>query len=95
MLGEAFATEANLTALMGEKRTSYEQRLKERLEKRRQRQEAGMSKEDIDRIEAEEDAEAEAETQKETSGNALADLEVKCEVSQLNFGRGSRIILAQ
>lgn len=77
MLGEASETEANLTALMGEKRSSYEQRLKERLEKRRQRQEAGMSEKDIKRVEEEEDAQAEAEAQKTTSGNALADLEVE------------------
>ena len=76
LLGEAFQTEANLTALMGENRASYEQRLKERLEKRRQRQEAGMAEEEIERIEAEEDAQAEAHAQEAASGNAIADLEV-------------------
>lgn len=68
--------DTNLKSLLGATKEEQEKRLKERLEKRKQRAAAGMSEEQIEKLETEEDKEFEEAVAKKTTGNALEDLQV-------------------
>ncbi|XP_070192500.1 trichohyalin-like isoform X3 [Littorina saxatilis] len=74
LLGDALNNEATLKKLIGENREEYERKLKERLEKRRQRLAEGMSKEECDRLEKEEE-EQEEEEARQRRRNVLEDLQ--------------------
>lgn len=54
----------------------HKKRLKEKLEKRRQRLKEGMSKDDVEKMEAEEDEQFENELKEEASVNPLIKLMV-------------------
>ncbi|RMX39987.1 hypothetical protein pdam_00022972 [Pocillopora damicornis] len=60
LLGEGFEMDANLRKLMGENKARYEEKLKERLAKRRERLAQGLTPDDDDEAELE-DGEAEGE----------------------------------
>ncbi|XP_076469710.1 uncharacterized protein LOC143300038 [Babylonia areolata] len=74
LLGEALNNEATLKKLMGDSRDEYERKLRERLEKRRQRMAEGMSEEECRRLEEEEE-EREAEEARQRRRDVLQDLE--------------------
>ena len=74
LLGEMAAI--NLMSLMGENRAQQKQRQVERLNKRAELKEQGMSEEEIAKLEAEEDIQAEEAAKKTSTGNTLQDVEV-------------------
>ncbi|KAL8585441.1 hypothetical protein ACOMHN_024602 [Nucella lapillus] len=73
LLGDALNNEATLKKLMGDNREEYERKLRERLERRKQRLAEGMSEEEIDRLEREEE-EQEEEEARQRRRNVLQDL---------------------
>ena len=76
LLGSAFDAQANLQELMGQNKARYKERMKEKLEKRRQRLKEGMSKDEVTKLEAEEDQQFEEELKKEANVNPLVNLMV-------------------
>ena len=74
LLGAAFDAESNLQDLMVQNKARYKERMKEKLEKRRQRLKEGMSKDEVSKMEAEEDEQFEEELKKEASLNPLIKL---------------------
>jgi len=76
LMGKLLKNDANVQSLLGATKEQQERRLKERLEKRKQRQAAGLSEEEINDIEEKEEKEFEEEVAKKTTGNALQDLQV-------------------
>lgn len=76
LMGKLLKNEANVQTLLGASKEEQEKRLKERLEKRRQRKEAGMKEEEIKELETKEEEQFEEEISKQSSGNALQDLQV-------------------
>lgn len=61
---------------MGQSKARYKERMKEKLEKRRQRLKEGMSKDDVSKLEAEEDKQFEEELKQEAKTNPLLKLVV-------------------
>ena len=61
---------------MVQNKARYKERMKEKLEKRRQRLKEGMSKDEVSKMEAEEDKQFEEELKKEASLNPLIKLVV-------------------
>ena len=76
LMGNLLKNDANVQSLLGASKEEQERRLKERLEKRKQRKDAGMSEEEISELEQKEETEFEEEIAKKTTGNALQDLQV-------------------
>ena len=76
LIGNLLKNDANVQSLLGASKEEQERRLKERLEKRKQRKDAGMSEEEISELEQKEETEFEEEIAKKTTGNALQDLQV-------------------
>ncbi|OWF34681.1 hypothetical protein KP79_PYT11450 [Mizuhopecten yessoensis] len=74
LLGDAFEDQELLKKLMGESKEDQERKLKERLEKRRQRKAQGMSEEECDRLEQQDIEKDEAEERKRRR-NILGDLQ--------------------
>ncbi|XP_069101140.1 trichohyalin-like isoform X2 [Argopecten irradians] len=74
LLGDAFEDQELLKKLMGETREEQERKMKERLEKRRQRKAQGMSDEECDRLE-QEDIEKEEIEERKRRRNILGDLQ--------------------
>ncbi|XP_013408861.1 trichohyalin [Lingula anatina] len=73
LLGEALKNKETLEKLMGDSRAEQKQKLRERLERRRQRLADGMSEEEAKKLEQEEIAQEEEEEKKRR--NVLLDLE--------------------
>ena len=67
----------NLQSLLGSTTEDQEKRFKDKLELRKQRQAEGMSDEEIQKLEAEEDKKFEEDNSKSSKGNVLLDLEVQ------------------
>ncbi|XP_077983007.1 uncharacterized protein LOC144437842 isoform X2 [Glandiceps talaboti] len=61
LLGDVIKTQNALESLMGENKADYEKKLKERLERRKQRLAEGMSEEEVDELEKKEALEEEEE----------------------------------
>ncbi len=61
---------------MGQNKARYKERMKEKLEKRRQRLKEGMSKDDVAKMEEEEDKQFEEELKQEANVNPLIKLMV-------------------
>ena len=80
LLSELLKNDTNMQALLGSTKAEQEERLKERLAKRKMRKAAGMKEEEILQQEEKEDEEFEMEVAKRTTGNALLDLEKDFEV---------------
>lgn len=76
LLGAAFDAEANLQDLMGQNKARYKERMREKLEKRRQRLKEGMTKDEVARLEAQEDKQFE-EDMKQANVNPLLKLMVR------------------
>ncbi|XP_041457735.1 trichohyalin-like isoform X3 [Lytechinus variegatus] len=74
LLGDALKSQKALEALMGESKKAQEEKLRLRLEKRKQRLAEGMSEEDVDRLEDEEIKQEEEELKKQRR-NILLDLD--------------------
>lgn len=64
---------------MGQNKARYKERMREKLEKRRQRLKEGMNKDEVAKMEAEEDKQFEEELKQEANVNPL----IKLMVSQL------------
>eukprot|EP00111_Clytia_hemisphaerica_P002852 TCONS_00008039-protein len=75
LMGNLLKNDANVQSLLGASKEEQEKRLKERLEKRKQRKDAGMSEEEITELEQKEETEFEEEVAKKSTGNALQDLQ--------------------
>eukprot|EP00057_Strongylocentrotus_purpuratus_P011445 XP_011665919.1 PREDICTED: trichohyalin isoform X2 [Strongylocentrotus purpuratus] len=78
LLGDALKSQNALEALMGESKKAQEEKLRLRLEKRKQRLAQGMSEEDIDHLEEEEIKQEEEELKKQRR-NILLDLDNRLE----------------
>jgi hypothetical protein len=65
---------------MVENKARYKERMKEKLEKRRQRLKEGMSKDEVSKMEAEEDKQFEEELKNEANVNPLIKLMVSSEI---------------
>ena len=76
LLGAAFDAEANLNDLMGQNKARYKERMREKLEKRRQRLKEGMSKDEVAKLEADEDEQFEDEMKQDANVNPLLKLMV-------------------
>ena len=76
LMGKLLKNDANIQSLLGASKEEQEKRLKERLEKRKQRKEAGMNEDEIEELEAKEEEKFEEEIAQKSSGNALKDLQV-------------------
>lgn len=76
LMNNLLQRDTNLKSLLGATKEEQVKRLKERLEKRKQRQAAGMSEDQIEELESQEDKQFEEDVTKETTGNALEDLQV-------------------
>ena len=76
LLGAAFDAEANLNDLMGQNKARYKERMREKLEKRRQRLKEGMSKDEVAKLEADEDEQFEDEMKQDANVNPLLKLVV-------------------
>ena len=76
LMGKLLKNDANIQSLLGASKEEQEKRLKERLENRRQRKEAGMKEEEIEELETKEEEQFEEEIAKKSSGNVLHDLQV-------------------
>ncbi|XP_078676996.1 uncharacterized protein LOC144913832 [Branchiostoma floridae x Branchiostoma belcheri] len=79
ILAQLLKDQQNLESLMGDTKAEQERKLKERLARRRQRLEEGMTEEEAERLEQEEVREEEEEKKKQLSANILADLEKRYE----------------
>ncbi|XP_071784125.1 uncharacterized protein [Asterias amurensis] len=75
LLGDAIASQNALELLLGDTKKQQEEKLKERLEKRKQRMAQGMSKEEADRLEQEEIEQEEEELRKNKPKNILDQLD--------------------
>ncbi|XP_070559138.1 trichohyalin-like isoform X2 [Ptychodera flava] len=79
LLGDVIKTQSALESLMGDNRAEYEQKLKERLEKRKQRLAEGMTEEEVDELEKKEALEEEEEMKnRPRPRNILEDLDRRC-----------------
>ena len=76
LMNNLLKQDTNLQSLLGSTKAEQERRMKEKLEARRKRKEAGMNEAEIEKLETEEDAKYEEENANTTSGNLLQDLEV-------------------
>ena len=65
---------------MVQNKARYKERMKEKLEKRRQRLKEGMSKDEVSKMEAEEDKQFEEELKNEANVNPLIKLMVSSEI---------------
>ncbi|KAK3103454.1 hypothetical protein FSP39_019371 [Pinctada imbricata] len=78
ILGDAFENQETLKRLMGDTKEEQERKMKERLQKRKQRLAKGMSEEECNKLEEEEIAQEEEEEKKKRR-NILLDLEHRYE----------------
>ncbi|XP_041349458.1 uncharacterized protein LOC121368777 [Gigantopelta aegis] len=76
LLGDVLNTEKTLRKLMGDSQADYERKLKERLEKRKQRLDKGLSEEDCDILE-QEDRQKEEEEESKEKKNILLELDTR------------------
>ncbi|XP_022097553.1 trichohyalin-like isoform X2 [Acanthaster planci] len=75
LLGDAIASQTALELLLGDTKKQQEDKLKERLEKRRLRVAQGMTEEEINQLEWKEIEQEEEELRKKTPKNILEDLD--------------------
>ncbi|XP_038068700.1 trichohyalin-like isoform X2 [Patiria miniata] len=75
LMGDAIASQHALELLLGDTKKQQEEKMKERLEKRRQRMAQGMNEEEINRLEQDEIEQEEEELRKKKPRNILDDLD--------------------